>query len=116
MRIRVAVTILFLLTNSAVFGQDAPKKVTRAEAMSAATAKPQPSYPPAARQLKIEGTVEVEAVVTESGTVEKVNIISGNPVLTKPAADAVKQWKFSPFTAGGKAVRAVAPLSFTFKL
>ena len=65
-----------------------PKKVTRSEGLNAATTKVQPEYPPMAKQLKIEGAVELEAVVAESGVVEKVNIISGNPVLTRPAAEA----------------------------
>jgi protein TonB len=69
-----------------------------------------------AKQLKIEGAVELEAVVTESGTVEKVNIVSGNPVLTRPAADAVKKWKFAPFTADGKVVKALVPISMSFKM
>jgi TonB family protein len=69
-----------------------------------------------AKQLKIEGAVELEAVVAETGAVEKVNIVSGNPVLTRPAVEAVKRWKFSPFTAEGKAVRALVPISMTFKM
>jgi len=99
-----------------LLAQEAPRKVSTNEALKAVQNKVQPDYPPTARQLKIEGTVEVEAVITESGAVEKVNIVSGNPVLTKPAAEAVKHWKFTPFTDGGKAVRAIAPLTFTFKL
>jgi protein TonB len=69
-----------------------------------------------ARQLKIEGQVELEAIVAENGAVEKVNIVSGNPVLTRPAVDAIKKWKFSPFTDGGKVVKAVVPVSMSFKL
>jgi TonB family protein len=96
--------------------QDAPKKVTRAEALSAAASKVQPDFPPAARQLKIEGTVELEAVIAESGAVEKVNIVSGNPVLTRPASDALRKWKFHPFMAEGKPAKVLAPVTFTFKL
>jgi TonB family protein len=69
-----------------------------------------------AKQLKIEGAVELEALVTEAGTVEKVNIVSGNPVLTRPAADALRKWKFSPFTADGKVVKALVPVSLNFKM
>jgi protein TonB len=69
-----------------------------------------------ARQLKIEGTVELEAVITDDGAVEKVNIKSGNPMLTKPAAEALKKWKFRPFTADGKPVPVLAEMSFTFKI
>jgi protein TonB len=93
-----------------------PKKVSKTEGLNAATTKVQPEYPAMAKQLKIEGAVELEAVVTESGTVEKVNIVSGNPVLTRPAADAVRKWKFAPFTAEGKTVKALVPISMNFKM
>jgi protein TonB len=104
---------LFVALAAAAYGQE--KKLSREEAMSLAVTKVQPEYPAMAKQLKIEGQVEVEAVLAEDGAVEKVNIVSGNPVLTRPAADALKRWKFSPATANGKAVRAVAPILFTFK-
>ena len=98
------------------FAQDAPKKVTRSEGLNAVTTKVAPEYPPIARQLKIEGAVELEAVVAENGVVEKVNIVSGNPVLTRPAADAVKKWKFAPFTSEGKVVKVVVPVTMSFKM
>jgi protein TonB len=97
------------------FGQDAPKKVSHDEAMSAAVTKVQPEYPLIARQLNIRGSVELEAVVAEDGTVEKVNIVSGNPVLTRSATQALKKWQFKPCTTDGKAVKALAPVTFTFK-
>ena len=99
----------------AVLAQE-PKKVTKAEGLSAATSKVQPDYPSMARQLKVEGAVELEALVGESGAVEKVNIVSGNPMLTRPAAEALKKWKFTPFTAEGKNVKALVPVSVNFKL
>ena len=96
--------------------KDAPKKVSKSEGLNALTTKVAPDYPPIAKQLKIEGAVELEALVSESGTVEKVNILSGNPVLTRPASDAVKKWKFAPFTSDGKAVKALVPVSLSFKM
>jgi periplasmic protein TonB len=111
-----AVCFVLSLAVGAAFAQDTPRKVSKAEGINNATNKVQPEYPPMARQLKIEGAVELEAVVTESGTVEKVNIVSGNPVLTRPAVEAVKKWKFAPFTAEGKAVKAVVPVTLSFKL
>ena len=111
---RTALVILILWTVVA-FAQDV-KKVSRADAMGAVVTKVQPDYPPLARQLKLEGSVELEAEVSETGTVEKVNIISGNPVLTRPAVNAVMKWKFTPFKSDGKPVKAVAPVSLAFKL
>lgn len=111
-----AVRIALVLTTATLFAQDAPKKVSKLEGLNNATTKVQPDYPAMAKQLKIEGQVELEAVVSENGVVEKVNIVSGNPVLTRPAVDAIKKWKFSPFTEGGKTVKAVVPVSMNFKL
>src|SRR5437764_3799534 len=82
------------ITLGVAFAQDSPKKVSKTEGLNAATSKAAPEYPPIARQLKIEGAVELEVLVAESGVVEKVSIVSGNPVLTRPASDAVKKWKF----------------------
>ena len=109
----LALSALFL---SSIPAQDAPRKVTKSEGLNAVTNKVTPEYPAIAKQLKIEGPVELEALVTESGTVEKVTIVSGNPVLTRPASDAVKKWKYAPFTSEGKAVKAVVPVSLSFKM
>jgi protein TonB len=110
------IRIAMVFMTAALFAQDAPKKVSKLDGLTNATTKVQPEYPQMAKQLKIEGQVELEAVVAENGAVEKVNIVSGNPVLTRPAADALKRWKFAPFTDSGKAVRAVVPVSLSFKL
>jgi TonB family protein len=87
--VAVFLAALFL---GAGLAQDAPKKVTRNEGLNAVTSKVSPEYPSIARQLKIVGDVELGVLVSESGTVEKVNIVSGNPVLTWPASEALKKW------------------------
>jgi len=91
-------------------------RVSNADAMKAATAKVQPEYPAVAKQLHLEGTVEVEAHIAEDGSVDSVKPVTGNAVLANAAAAALKRWKFTPFTAGGKPVKAVAPVTFNFKL
>jgi TonB family protein len=113
---RCGLPLLAALALAATCGAQEPKKVTKTEGLNAATTKVQPEYPAMAKQLKIEGPVELEAVVSETGTVEKVNILSGNPVLTRPAADAVRKWKFVPFTADGKTVKALVPVGMNFKM
>jgi protein TonB len=84
------------------------------EAMNAAVVKTPPEFPVLAKQLKIQGAVELDVVIGESGSVESVTPISGNPVLTKPAADAVKRWKFKPFQQDGAPVKAQAALKISF--
>src|SRR5215471_17929704 len=108
--------VLGLAALASICPAQEPKKVSKVEGLNAATTKVQPEYPAMAKQLKIEGAVELEAVVAENGSVEKVNIVSGNPVLTRPAVDAVKKWKFAPFTADGKTTKALVPISMSFKM
>ena len=67
-----------------------------------------------ARQMKLGGKVEVDAYVDTAGKVEKVQVINGNALLTSAAVSAVKQWKFTPFTADGKTVNAITRLTFSF--
>lgn len=98
------------------WSQEAAKKVTRNEALNAVQSRVEPEYTGIAKQLKVQGVVELEALVGESGRVEEVKIVSGNPVLTAPAAAALRKWKFAPFTADGKAVKALAPVNFNFHL
>jgi len=72
-------------------------KISTDEAMAAVVTKVAPDYPALAKQLRLSGTVEVQATMNEEGDVTDVNAISGNPVLAKAATDAVKKWKFKPF-------------------
>ncbi|MEI9973615.1 MAG: energy transducer TonB [Ignavibacteriota bacterium] len=113
-RAGVILTGSLLALSSILMAQD--KKLNHAESLSAAISKPQPEYPPVARQLKVEGTVELNATVGEDGTVEKADVLSGNPILAKAAQETLKKWRFSKMTEDGKAVKFVANVAFTFKL
>jgi TonB family protein len=99
-----------------VQAQDTVRHVTQEEAVNAAISRPQPEYPAVARQLKLQGRVEIEVSITTTGSVEDVKVLTGNPALTGAAVNAVKRWRFEPFTSKGKAVRAVAIMNFTFSL
>ena len=107
---------LAALLGAFAWAQDEPKKITRAEALSAVATKVQPDYPPVARQLRIQGTVELQVLVAETGEVLKVDIVSGNPMFTGPSAQAVKCWKFRPFVENGKPIRVLAPVTVDFKM
>ena len=108
-----AVVVLWL---ACPLWSDTVKKVTKDEALAAAVSKAPPEYPATAKQLRLEGAVVVEASISETGVVESVNPVSGNPVLTRAAVEAVKRWRFKPFTEDGTPVKAAATLTFAFKL
>jgi protein TonB len=96
--------------------QETTVHVSQAEAVKAARERVEPEYPAMAKQLHLEGAVQLEAHIGENGSVEEVKPLTGNAVLMNAAVAAVKRWKFNPFTADGKPAKAVADMSFRFKL
>lgn len=90
-------------------------RVSHADAVKNALKKPSPEYSPMAKQMRIQGDVEVEVKIAESGEVSDVKVVTGNPMLSTTVVKAMKDWKFTPFTEDGKPAAAVANLRFTFK-
>jgi len=58
--------------------------------------KVQPQYPPLARQARIQGSVLLRALISKTGKIENLEVVSGHPMLTSPAIQAVKQWQYKP--------------------
>jgi len=54
------------------------------------------TYPTLARSMNIRGTVKLQAQVAPNGTVKKIDILGGHPLLTQSAVTAVGHWKFEP--------------------
>src|SRR6267154_53857 len=55
-----------------------------------------PDYPAIVKNARIGGTVRLNAVVLPSGTVARVQIVGGNPILAESTAKAVMNWKYAP--------------------
>ena len=81
-----------------------------------ATQKSNPVYPAAAKSMRMTGVVKVELVIDEAGQVTQVQNTSGPAMLQRAAMDAVKKWKFKPFTRDGQATKATGFVSFNFSL
>ncbi len=81
-----------------------------------ATSKVSPTYPPAAKTMRMTGTVKVEILINEDGSIAEVQKTSGPSMLQRAAVDAVKRWKFKPFMKDGQAVKASGFVSFSFNL
>ena len=64
-----------------------------------------PAYPALAAKMRVEGTVKIEAVINDEGTVEDAKVISGHALLAPAAVEAVKKWRYEP--GGGKSTQAV---------
>lgn len=75
-----------------------------------------PVYPPLARAARISGTVELLGVIDRQGRVQKLQVISGHPLLAQAALNAVQQWIYRPTQLNGEAVEVTAPIKVTFSL
>jgi len=76
----------------------------------------QPTYPAQARQMHLEGTVELQANISESGSITGVKQLSGSPILGRAAIDAVRQWKYKPYYLNGQPVEIQTGITVNFKL
>jgi len=79
---------------------------------------PQPEYTDGARRRSIEGTVLLDVLIGEDGSVRDVVVEEGLPEgLTEQAVATVKTWRFRPFLGpDGKAMAAKTRVEVTFKL
>src|SRR5256714_5702924 len=78
--------------------------------------KVQPVYPPLARQTRISGTVRLHAIISKTGTVESLEVLSGHPLLVRAAMDAVQQWKYRPTQLNGEPVEVDTTIDVIFSL
>jgi protein TonB len=78
--------------------------------------KVQPTYPPLARQARIQGTVVLQAQISKSGDIENLTLVSGHPMLAPAAIEAVKQWKYKPYLLNGEPVEVETTVQVNFSL
>jgi periplasmic protein TonB len=78
--------------------------------------KIQPTYPPLARQARIQGSVLLQAEISKDGSIENLRLISGHPMLAPAAIEAVKQWKYKPYILNGEPVAVETQITVNFTL
>jgi periplasmic protein TonB len=75
-----------------------------------------PAYPALARQARIQGSVVLQAVIAKDGTIQGLRVVSGHPMLTTSAVDAVKQWRYKPYFLNGEPVEVETQITVNFTL
>jgi len=76
----------------------------------------EPSYPPLARQARIQGSVILQAEISKDGTIQNLRLISGHPMLAPAAIEAVKQWRYKPYFLNGEPVEVETQITVNFSL
>jgi protein TonB len=75
-----------------------------------------PDYPLLARQMKVQGAVSLQALISREGTIQELQILSGPGILATAAREAVKQWHFKPYIQNGQPVETQARITVNFTI
>jgi periplasmic protein TonB len=76
--------------------------------------KVQPVYPAEARRMHVAGDVVIDAIVTEQGLVGELKLVSGDPLLAPAALDAVRRWRYTPYSLNGKPIPKPTRITVSF--
>jgi len=112
----------------------APTKISRGYLFSSTTAHPKrvtlsasvaqilliikspPVYPPIAKAARVSGTVVLHVVVSTTGSVKELRVVSGPPMLQQSALDAVKTWRYRPYLLNNEPVEFDTTVNVVFTL
>jgi periplasmic protein TonB len=74
------------------------------------------TYPPLAKQARIQGQVVLHAIISKDGSITGLTLVSGHPMLAPAAIEAVKQWKYKPYLLNGEPVEVDTEVLVNFTL
>lgn len=75
-----------------------------------------PIYPSVAREARVQGPVVLKAIIAKDGTIQSLQLISGNPFLARAAIEAVKEWRYRPYLLNGQPVEVETNITINFNL
>jgi protein TonB len=76
----------------------------------------QPIYPAIARAARVEGTVVVEAIISRTGTIESLHVVSGPAMLQPAALDAIRSARYRPYRLNGSPTEVQTTISVNFRM
>jgi len=74
-----------------------------------------PVYPDAAKASGLRGSVVLQVFIGRDGAVQDAKFLQGSLVFARAAIDAVKQWRFKPYSMNGRAVSVQSVITLNFK-
>jgi protein TonB len=74
-----------------------------------------PVYPDAAKASGQRGSVVLQVLIGRDGAVQDAKFLQGSLVFARAAIDAVKQWRFKPYSMNGRAVSVQSMITLNFK-
>jgi protein TonB len=74
-----------------------------------------PVYPDTAKASGQKGSVVLQVLIGRDGAVQDAKFLQGSLVFARAAIDAVKQWRFKPYSMNGRAVSVQSVITLNFK-
>ena len=104
-------------SSAAAVTNDAAERVQMSADTAEVVSRPvRPGYPLLARQMKVQGSVILQALIGKDGIIQDLRVVSGPPILATAAQTAVKQWHFKPHFQGSEAVETQAKITVNFTI
>jgi protein TonB len=75
-----------------------------------------PTYPPIARAAHVAGAVVLHAMISKTGTVTNLQVISGPEMLRANALDAVRSWRYKPYLLNGEPTEVETTVTVNFNM
>jgi len=91
-----------------------PIRVSRGVTEGLLVRKVAPEYPVIARQGRVQGQVILNAIISKTGDIENLILVSGHPLLVPAAIEAVKQWHYRPYLLNGEPVDVETTILVSF--
>ena len=76
--------------------------------------RPDPVYPVEAKAARVQGAVVLKAVISKTGTVEDLQVVSGPEMLEASAIEAVSRWAYKPYLMNGAPVEVETTITVNF--
>jgi len=92
-----------------------PVKLPESSAWGLLAQPVDPVYPDAAKASKQQGTVILQVLIGRDGVVQDAKFLQGSLVFARAAIDAVKQWRFKPYSLNGRTVSVQSVITLNFK-
>jgi protein TonB len=76
----------------------------------------QPIYPSVARLARVQGAVDLRAIISKAGTIENLVVVRGHPMLASAAIEAVRQWRYRPYLLNNEPIEVETEITVNFVL
>jgi protein TonB len=94
--------------------KEVPKQISGGVLNGKAISLPKPAYPPAAKAVRASGSVSVQVLIDENGSVVSASAVSGHPLLRAAAVGAARSARFSPTKLSGQPVKVSGVITYNF--